>query len=124
MSTSEYTFDYVTVTSVNFDEHAIMATIEGLKQKANFAMGVQVLTDSNVYCKWDTKTMINTSIINSSDDLTTIQWTEPYSEIQYYLPAARKDMNELATWKWFETAKSNHLRQWVQTYKNVMKGGG
>ena len=122
MSKSEYTFDYVTVTSVNFDKNAIMATIEGLKQKANFAMGVQVLTDSNVYCKWDTKTMINTSIINSSDDLTTVQWVTPYAHKQYYLPAARKDLNPNASWKWFETAKANHLPQWVQIYKNVIGG--
>ena len=66
-------FGFSSVCSVDFDEHAIMATIEGQKQKANFAMGVQVLTDSNYYCKWDTKTMINSTLINTSDDLTTIQ---------------------------------------------------
>ena len=99
-----------------------MATIDGQKQKANFEMGVQVLIDSNYYCKWDTKTMINSSLINSSDDLTTIQWVTPYAEKQYYLLAARKDMNPNATWKWFETAKSNHLRQWIDTSKNVLGG--
>ena len=39
-------FGFTAICNVNFDEHAIMATIDGQKQKADFAMGVQVLTDS------------------------------------------------------------------------------
>ena len=116
------TYDLGAVTRDDFDEAAIMATIEQRRSKADFAMGVQVLTDSNYYCKWDTKTMILSSLINSSDDLTTVQWVTPYAHKQYYLPAARRDLNPNATWKWFETAKANHLPQWVQIYKNVIGG--
>lgn len=106
--------------NIRFDESAIMAQINGQKQKANFAMGVQVLEDSNFYCKRDTKALILSSMINSSDDLTTIQWVTPYASRQYYLPAVRKDINPNATWKWFETAKAAHLSDWLTIYDKVL----
>lgn len=109
--------------NIRFNEAAIMAEIDGQRQKANFAMGVQVLEDSNIYCKRDTKALILSSMISSSDDLTTIQWVTPYANRQYYLPAARKDINPNATWKWFETAKSMYLSDWIGIYNNVLKGG-
>ena len=108
--------------NINFNTTAIMAEINGQKQKANFAVGVQVLTDSNIYCKRDTKALMLSAIVNSSADLTTVQWTEPYASRQYYLPAARKDINPNATFKWFETAKSMYLTDWVRIYNNVMGG--
>ncbi len=117
-------FDFSAVTSVNFDPAAIMARIEKQRARADFALGTQVLTDSNFYCKQDTKMLIDSSIINSSEDLTLVQWVTPYAREQYYRPAARKDKNTNAAWKWFETAKAAHLPEWIKIYENVLKSGG
>lgn len=111
------------VTRVDFDEKAVMAKIHGRKEKADFALGVRVLTDSNFYCKRDSKTLIRSSIVNSSRDLTTIHWVTPYAYMQYCLPAARRDLNPNATWKWFEVAKSAHLKSWIKSYKKALTEG-
>ncbi len=117
-------FEFQEIVSVDFDPAAVMARIKKKKTRADFALGTQVLTDSNFYCKQDTKALIDSSIINSSDDLTFVEWTQGYAWRQYYLPAARKDKNENATWKWFETAKAAHLREWLKAYENALKNGG
>ncbi len=117
--------EFSEIISVDFDPAAIMARINKKKSRADFALGTQVLTDSNFYCKEDTKTLIDSSIINSSDDLTLIQWTQyDYARLQYYLPAARKDKNPNATWKWFETAKANHLKEWIKLYGKALREDG
>lgn len=117
-------YEFRETVSVDFDPAAVMARIETQRARADFALGTQVLTDSNFYCKQDTKMLIDSSIINSSDDLTLVQWVQEYAWEQYYRPAARKDKNENATWKWFETAKAAHLTEWTKLYNNVLKNGG
>ncbi|MGN0553176.1 MAG: minor capsid protein [Oscillospiraceae bacterium] len=107
---------------LDFDTERIMAKIEESRREADFALGNQVLKDSNIYCKEDTGTLKRSAIVNSSDDLTTVQWVEPYAATQYELPAAVPDPNPLASSKWFEKAKDAYLPDWISTYERNMKG--
>lgn len=107
--------------TIDFDTRKIAAKIEGQSHKAEFALGSQVLKDSNLYCKEDAGTLKESAIVNSSNDLTTVQWTEPYAALQYKLLATRLDKNPLASPEWFEKAKDAYLSDWINIYEKVLK---
>lgn len=104
-----------------FDTTRIMAKMEESNREAAFALGSRVLEDSNIYCKEDMGTLKRSAMVNSSDDMTTVQWVEPYAAHQYDLPSASPDPNPLASSKWFEKAKDVYLSDWISTYDKALK---
>ena len=106
---------------IQFDTSAITARLEKRVKKAQLALDVQVLKDSNYYCPYDTGTLIRSSIIASGGGR--ILWNQEYANYQYYTDNKKsKDMNPNASMKWFEKAKVQNEKFWIELVNKVYNG--
>lgn len=133
--------------TVNFNPNAVMARIEGAEEAALFVTSEQVLVDSNFYCPWNEKTLIQSSLDNSDLNNGIVQWVMLYAQYLYYgmLMVAPNGsawaksgesktvtgtplnfsthMNANASSMWFEKAKDIHGKEWTEIYEKTLKGG-
>lgn len=84
-----------------------------LKQKMLDAM---VLRDSNLFCPQDTGTLQRSAVLHTVIGSGQIEWHTPYAARQYYTWKGIRghNRNPRATAKWFETAKAQYLKKWLE----------
>lgn len=133
--------------TVNFNPNAVMARIEGAEDAALAKLSAEVRDDSNLYCPWKEKNLIQSSLDNSDLNNGIVQWVTPYAQYLYYgkLMVAPNgsawakhgesktvtgtplnyspDMNANACAMWFEKAKDIHSEKWIKTYEEALKRG-
>lgn len=98
------------MTRLEMNNPKIMAAIKKRTLKAQLALGIQVLKDSNYYCPED-QGFLKASGIQSGPGK--IEWNMPYASEQYYgKPNKSKDDNPNARMKWFEEAKAIKMKKW------------
>lgn len=107
---------------VQFDTGAIAARLNKRIRKAQQALDVQVLKDSNYYCPVDSGTLQRSAVISSGGG--EIVWNQEYANYQYYTDNKKsKDVNPNASMKWFEKAKVQMRKAWVELVNRVYKNG-
>ena len=92
----------------------------GIKRKvANNLFFVQqvlderIAADSNYFCPKDTGGLQGSVLPVQGTGI--LEWNTPYAKAQYYgLPNKSTDSNPNASMKWFESAKSRKLKEWVR----------
>ena len=89
------------------------------------ATSQQALEDCNYYCKWDSKTLIESSQIHSDFEKGILRWVTPYAEDQYTYPGTRYDKNTNACPEWCKKAKEMCLEnRWQVTFEREMRQYG
>lgn len=107
---------------ITFDTGGIGDRINKRLRKAQTALDVQVLKDSNYYCPVDTGTLQRSAVISSGGGK--IVWNQEYANYQYYTDNKKsKDVNPNASMKWFEKAKAQMRKAWVDLANMVYKNG-
>lgn len=72
----------------------------------------EILADCNQYVKRDQKTLMMSSLIHSRPKDGVLVWETPYARRQYW--EIQTALTPGTTWKWCETAKAKHKRQWAE----------
>lgn len=83
-------------------------------QDVQARLAMQVGDDSNKFCKEDTGQTKSTMRTSSDFKAGEVTWSTPYAKDAYYDPRVRTVKNPSATSRWFETAKSQRLRSWLE----------
>lgn len=97
--------------TVQFDTNEIGGRCKQRLAKAQTALDIQVLKDSNYYCPVAEGTLMRSGVIASGGGQ--VSWETTYAEKQYhFFPNKRKDSNPNASTKWFERAKAAKLKLW------------
>ena len=103
--------------TIEFDKTKVKAKIASNVSRAQLALSVQVLKDSNYYCPDAEGTLMRSGRVEDSG--TAVSWDTPYARAQYHgFPNKRKDKNPNAMMKWFERAKSTKLNEWEALVQN------
>lgn len=104
---------------VVFNVGNISRRIHESTQRATFDMAQRALADCNYYCKRDSETLINSSLIYSKFEEGKLIWQTPYARRQYYLRATRTDGDRRrnARWMWAKHAASCHKEQWFAVFR-------
>ena len=71
----------------------------------------QILTDSNTYVRMQDGTLANSAHTEAKGRR--IVWSTRYAKKVYYTGIPRTNRNPLASLRWFEKAKRNHLGEWI-----------
>jgi len=99
---------------VDFNVNKILADKQKRIEKAQFAVDVQVVKDSNFYAP-EMDGTLKKSALKSKYGSGQISWDVPYAEEQYYgKPNKSKDKNPNARMKWFEEAKAQKKESWIR----------
>ena len=100
--------------SVTFNTVAAIARERGLLGRAQAALDMQVIKDSNFFCPEDEGTLQASAITSSLVGKGLVSWSTPYARAQYYgFPHKSKDKNPNAQMKWFEAAKAGRITEWI-----------
>lgn len=82
----------------------------------------EILGECNAYCKEDTGTLIESSLIHSRLSEGKLIWATPYAKRQYWgIRTANKEKNPQATWKWCHVAKAERLEIWKEKAQKAFK---
>ncbi|MRG87003.1 minor capsid protein [Salinibacillus xinjiangensis] len=108
-----------------------LGDIQGKVSKAvgfgQFALDEQVLKDSNFYIPKNEGTLEESGVIHSQPlrGKGEVVWNTPYARRLYYNPQYdfSKDKNPEARGLWFEHAKSQHLKEWLEVADDATKKG-
>ena len=102
---------------VDFSKTKVKAKIASNMNRAQLALSVQVLKDSNYYCPDAEGTLMRSGRVEASG--AAVSWDTPYARAQYHgFPNKRKDKNPNASTKWFERAKAAKLNEWEALVQN------
>ena len=97
--------------TVKFDKAKVKAKISTNVSRAQRALSIQALKDSNYYCPDAEGTLMRSGHVEDSYEA--VIWDTPYARAQYHgFPNKRKDKNPNAMMKWFEAAKAVKLKAW------------
>ena len=72
----------------------------------------EILADCNQYVKRDQTPLMMSSMIHSRPKDGILVWETPYARRQYW--EIQTALTPGTTWKWCETAKRKHLREWKE----------
>ncbi len=107
---------------VNIDPARVAAKVETAWENGLPILSEEILADCNEYCKEDTGTLIQSSLIHSVLDKGKLIWQTPYARRQYWaIRTAHKDKNPQATWKWCEAAKARWNDRWNKLARKALK---
>ncbi len=107
--------------TVKLKRNDVEERLKSAAEKAVFAASEQALEDSNYYCKQDQSTLISSSQTHSEPEKGILHWKTPYARMQYYLDAARKDVNPNARKMWAHYAHSVHGKEWQSIFENAFR---
>lgn len=85
------------------------------------ALTMQVIKDSNYYCRQDQGTLIASSLIASRPEKGLVIWDTPYAKRVYYTGIPCLDVNPRASLMWFEEAKKARIDAWIALARKGMK---
>jgi len=97
--------------TIDLDESAIQRKIESGVDRAQLALDIQVLKDSNFNIPMREGTLMRSGHIPEPG---TVEWDEIYARKRYYDEQAKlsKDINPNAAPQWFEHAKAREMKNW------------
>lgn len=99
--------------NVAFDNKALKKLLK-TNESAMRDLCALILAHSNKYIPKQTGALEKSGTIHSYIGKGEIVWEAPYAHKQYYFfPNKRKNRNPFASGKWFECAKSKHLKNWL-----------
>jgi hypothetical protein len=100
----------MTVTT-ELNKNKIISDVKKRLEKAQYVFDSRVAFDSNKYAPDRSGDLITS--VQPVQGKGTLEWNKPYARPQYYgFPNKSKDKNPNASMKWFEVAKSKHLKEW------------
>ena len=107
---------------INIDGNRITYKIDRAIKNGLAMLSSQILKDCNRYCKEDTGALIISSYIHSDLEHGKLIWRTPYAARQYYeITTAHTDVNENASWRWCEVAKSLHVADWGRQAQEIAR---
>lgn len=108
--------------TVTFDANAMIDRKEAAIGRAQAALDVQVIKDSNIFCPEHEGTLRDSALLNSSIGSGIVKWVTPYAARLYYNPQYNfsKDKNPNARGKWFEEAKARNKSEWLKIAKAAL----
>ncbi|NIK12871.1 minor capsid protein [Alkalibacillus almallahensis] len=91
--------------------------------KAQVVLDNQVLKDSNNYVPMDTKNLRDSGIRETDLGTGQVNWETPYAKKLYYNPQYdfSKDDNPNAQGLWYEAAKANHKKDWIDVAQKAFR---
>jgi len=101
---------------IKFNGAMIEAKVTGDIEKKQKMLDAMILRDSNLFCPQDTGTLQRSAVIHTVIGSGLIEWHTPYAARQYYTWKGIRghNRNPRATAKWFETAKAQYLKKWLE----------
>jgi hypothetical protein len=107
---------------IRINKNAVEAQVLGAWDKGLALLSEEILNDCNTYCKERTGALIASSLIHSVPAEGKLIWQTPYAQRQYWeIQTAKKDINQNASWKWCEVAKTKHKKQWAKQAKKLLE---
>jgi hypothetical protein len=104
---------------IKIDPHQCAAKVEGAWKKSLFALSSQILRDCNQYVKVDQHTLESSSYEHSQLGEGKLIWQTPYAKRQYW--EIQTSLTPGRTWKWCETAKRKHKKDWQRIAEKGMR---
>lgn len=96
---------------VRISPEQVQAKVMGAFSKSLYGLTTEILADCNEYVKRSPNhTMRDSSLIHSRPAEGVIVWETPYAKRQYW--EIQTALTPGTTWRWIETAKRKHLKQW------------
>jgi hypothetical protein len=105
-------------TIIRIDQNAVVARVMGQWDKALPMLTEEILNDCNQYCKEDTGTLIQSSMIHSDFKRGIMKWVTPYARRQYW--EIKTSLTPGRTRKWVHYAKAKHQAQWTRQAARLM----
>lgn len=101
---------------IKYNGAMIKARVTGDIEKKQKMLDAMILRDSNLFCPQDTGTLQRSAVIHTVIGSGLIEWHTPYAARQYYTWKGIRghNRNPRATSKWFETAKAQYLKKWLE----------
>lgn len=106
--------------NVTIDIGKTVSHLKNAADKAVFPAAKKALSDSDYYCKQDHGTLIS-SHVHSKIEKGILCWKTPYAKLQYYLDAAKTDINPNARKMWAHYAESVHGKDWNEVYQKAFR---
>jgi hypothetical protein len=107
---------------ININGDHIIAKIDNHYSNHMEMLSSQILRDCNYFCKEDTGMLIMSSLIHSDLKKGRLIWRTPYAARQYYeIQTAYKDVNNNASWRWCEVAKSQRGKNWARQAQAIAR---
>jgi hypothetical protein len=105
-------------TTTSFNSQGVVSRYAKLGVKAQVALGVQVLKDSNYFVPEREGDLKKSGVV--STDGGEVRWEKNYARRQYNeFEKKGHDKNPNARWKWFEWAKNLKLKVWIAITKKA-----
>ena len=102
---------------VEFDAEGLLGRF--VSENAQKVLLDDIKADSNEYVPVRTGALRKSGKVNVADG--TVSWTEDYAQLMYERDNVKgSTKNAKATGHWFETAKSNHINEWIQDVKDAL----
>lgn len=101
---------------VEFDAEELLGRF--VPENAKKVLLDDIKADSNEFVPVRTGTLRNSAVVDVSDS--SVSWTTEYAQAMYERNHEGSTNNDKATGYWFETAKGNHLGQWIQDVKDAL----
>lgn len=106
---------------ININTAKIKSRISAAKKRAMHDTSQQALADCNYYCKKDQSSLIDSSQTYSDFENGKLCWNTVYARKQYYLDAARTDINPNARKMWAHHAESVHGKDWQVAFEAALR---
>lgn len=104
---------------IQIDPNRCAAKINNAWDKGLFILSSQILGDCNQYVKVDQHTMESSSYVASELREGKLVWDTPYAKRQYW--EIRTSLTPGRTFKWCETAKRKHKKDWEKLAEKLLK---
>ena len=100
---------------IQFDENKVSERLKKKIELCQKVLDLQVLKDSNYFAPHRNHYLIPSGIEGTEIGSGKVIWLEDYAHLQYYnYPKKYLGKNPNARMKWFEEAKSRHLKDWIK----------
>ena len=104
---------------IQIDPNRCAAKVNNAWDKGLFILSSQILGDCNQYVKVDQHTMESSSYVASELREGKLVWDTPYAKRQYW--EIRTSLTPGRTFKWCETAKRKHKKDWEKLAEKLLK---
>lgn len=102
---------------VEFDAEELLGRF--VSENAKKVLLDDIKADSSKYVPVRTGNLRDDSVVVDVAD-GSVSWTAEYAQAMYERDHVGSTKNDKATGHWFETAKDNHLDQWIQDVKDAL----
>ena len=108
---------------IDIDKGKLKSKEEQAAKLSQFQLDEAVLKDSNDYIPADTWNLRDSSFLHSKIGKGEVAWQTKYARRLYYNPQYNfsKDKNPKAQGLWFEAAKAQNKKHWIDIAKKVYK---